>query len=105
MTRSWPPTAPTSGAIRRRSSGRSRSPSCCGTIRRTPERAFAALCAHNGTPDAGKVPTLLGTPDQVAAAIRPYVGLGFSTVIVRLPAPYDAETIARIGEVRAALAG
>ena len=69
------------------------------------QRAFAALCAHNGTPDAGKVPTLLGTPDQVAAAIRPYVALGFTTVIVRLPAPYDAETIARIGEVRAALAG
>ena len=32
-------------------------------------------------------------------AIRPYVDLGFSTVIVRLPAPYDRETIERIGEV------
>jgi F420-dependent oxidoreductase-like protein len=68
-------------------------------------RAFQALCDHNGTPDAGNVPTLLGPPDQVAAAIRPYADLGFGTVIVRLPAPYDAETIARIGEVRAALAG
>ncbi len=68
-------------------------------------RAFAALCAHNGTPDAGNVPTLLGSPGQVAARIRPYVDLGFSTVIVRMPAPYDAETLARIGEVRAALAG
>jgi hypothetical protein len=27
--------------------------------------------------------------------------LGFATVIVRMPAPYDAETLARIGEVRA----
>ena len=67
-------------------------------------RAFAAICAHNGTPDAGPVPTLLGPPAEVAAAIRPYVDLGFTTVIVRLPAPYDAETLARIGEVRAALA-
>jgi alkanesulfonate monooxygenase SsuD/methylene tetrahydromethanopterin reductase-like flavin-dependent oxidoreductase (luciferase family) len=68
-------------------------------------RAFAALCAHNGTPDAGNVPTLLGSPSEVAEAIRPYVDLGFATIIVRLPAPYDRETLARIGEVRAALAG
>jgi F420-dependent oxidoreductase-like protein len=68
-------------------------------------RAFRALCDHNGTPDAGKVPTLLGPPALVADAIRPYVDLGFATIIVRLPAPYDLETIARIGEVRALLAG
>jgi alkanesulfonate monooxygenase SsuD/methylene tetrahydromethanopterin reductase-like flavin-dependent oxidoreductase (luciferase family) len=67
------------------------------------ERAFRALLDHNGTPDAGKVPTLLGPPETVAATIRPYVELGFATIIVRLPAPYDAETIARVGEVRAAL--
>jgi alkanesulfonate monooxygenase SsuD/methylene tetrahydromethanopterin reductase-like flavin-dependent oxidoreductase (luciferase family) len=67
--------------------------------------AFAGLCAHNGTPDAGNIPTLLGPPVQVAAAIRPYLDLGFSTIIVRLPAPYDRQTLARIGEVRAALAG
>ncbi len=65
--------------------------------------AFAALCAHNGTPNAGEVPTLLGSPALVADAIRPYVALGFRTIVVRLPAPYDAETLARIGEVRAAL--
>ncbi len=69
------------------------------------QRAFQALCAHNGTPDAGNVPTLLGPPEAVAAAIRPYVDLGFTTIVVRLPAPHDPETIARIGEVRAALAG
>jgi F420-dependent oxidoreductase-like protein len=68
-------------------------------------RAFRDLCAHNGTPDAGNVPTLLGPPEAVAAALRPYVDLGFATIVVRLPAPYDAETIARIGEVRAALEG
>jgi len=31
--------------------------------------------------------------------LRPYVELGFRTVIVRLPAPYDKETIARMNEV------
>jgi len=68
-------------------------------------RALRVLCDANGTPDAGSGPALLGPPELVAAAIRPYVDLGFATIVVRLPAPYDAETIARIGEVRAALAG
>jgi len=67
------------------------------------EAAFSELLASNGTPDAGNVPNLLGSPDQIAAEIAPYRELGFSTVIVRLPAPYDRETIDRIGEVRAAL--
>ena len=71
--------------------------------RRDAERVFGALCARNGTPDAGAVPTLLGPPDRVADAIRPYTGLGFSTIIVRMPAPYDPETLARMGEVAAAL--
>jgi len=53
----------------------------------------------------GDVPTLVGPPGIIAAAIRPYVALGFTTIVVRLPAPYDSETIARMGEVRAALAG
>ena len=39
-------------------------------------RAFAALCAHNGTPDAGNVPTLLGSPAQVADADPPVRGAG-----------------------------
>jgi hypothetical protein len=51
------------------------------------------------------MPVLVGPPRAVARRLRPYVEAGFTTVIVRLPAPYDAETIARIGEVRAALAG
>jgi F420-dependent oxidoreductase-like protein len=68
--------------------------------------AFDALLAHNGVeggPAAMGVPCLLGSPAEVAAAILPYRRLGFETVIVRLPAPYDPETLARIGEVRAAL--
>jgi len=68
------------------------------------ERAWAGLMAHNGTPHAGAGPHLLNSPAAVADAIRPYVELGFRTVIVRLPAPYDRETIDRISEVGALLA-
>ena len=57
------------------------------------------LFAANGVRDAGAVPHLAGPPALVAEAIRPYRELGFETVIVRMPAPYDRETIDRMGEV------
>ena len=69
------------------------------------EAAFARLLAHNGAPDAGNVPLLLGPPEMVAGGIRPYRDeLGFDHVLARMPAPYDLETIERLGEVRQALA-
>jgi alkanesulfonate monooxygenase SsuD/methylene tetrahydromethanopterin reductase-like flavin-dependent oxidoreductase (luciferase family) len=68
------------------------------------EAAWAGIIAHNGAPNAGNVPHVLGSPADVAAAIRPYVELGFRTIIVRLPAPHDRETLDRIGEVAALLA-
>ena len=41
-----------------------------------------------------------GTPEQLADRLRPYVELGFRTVISEQPAPYDVETLERfIGEV------
>ena len=61
------------------------------------------LCAANGVADMGDVPHLAGPPQQVADALRPFRDLGFRTFIVRMPAPYDEETIARIGEVVEAL--
>lgn len=67
------------------------------------ETAFAALCAANGTEDIGNVPILLGSPAEVAAELASYRELGIQTVIVRLPAPHDRETIDRIGEVVEAL--
>ncbi|MEX2012115.1 MAG: TIGR03560 family F420-dependent LLM class oxidoreductase [Chloroflexota bacterium] len=70
---------------------------------RAAEKAFAALLAHNGSKDAGQVPNLFGPPALVADGIQPYRELGFRTVIARLPAPFDRETIDRIGEVQAAL--
>ncbi|MEW5989953.1 MAG: LLM class flavin-dependent oxidoreductase [Chloroflexota bacterium] len=69
------------------------------------ENAWAGIIAHNGAESAGNVPHLLGSPDEVADAIRPYVELGFRTIICRLPAPHDRETIERIGEVAARLTG
>ena len=61
------------------------------------------LCAANGVADMGAVPHLAGSPAAIADALRPFRDLGFGTVIVRMPAPYDPETIDRIGEVAAAL--
>jgi alkanesulfonate monooxygenase SsuD/methylene tetrahydromethanopterin reductase-like flavin-dependent oxidoreductase (luciferase family) len=41
-----------------------------------------------------------GTPEQIADRLRPYVELGFRTVISEQPAPYDVESLERfIGEV------
>jgi alkanesulfonate monooxygenase SsuD/methylene tetrahydromethanopterin reductase-like flavin-dependent oxidoreductase (luciferase family) len=67
------------------------------------EAAYAELLAVNGADDMAANPVLLGPPSLVAEAIAPYRDLGFGTVIVRLPGPFDRETIDRIGEVGAIL--
>ena len=46
-----------------------------------------------------------GSPAEVADVLRPFRDLGFSTFIVRMPAPYDHETIERMAEVGALLDG
>ncbi len=46
-----------------------------------------------------------GTPAQVAEGLLPIIALGFRHVFVDSPAPYDLETIDRIGEVLAQLNG
>ncbi len=49
---------------------------------------------------------LVGTPEQVAEKMRPYLGIGFRHFIVGFPAPYDAETLERLmTEVKPLLAG
>lgn len=63
-----------------------------------------ALEAHNGVTSMGTGPHLAGSPESVADAIRPYLELGFSMVLVRMPAPYDRETIERMAEVGERLA-
>jgi alkanesulfonate monooxygenase SsuD/methylene tetrahydromethanopterin reductase-like flavin-dependent oxidoreductase (luciferase family) len=67
------------------------------------EAVYRTLLAANGTPDMGAPVELMGSPAAVADAIRPYQDLGFKTVIVRMPAPYDRETIDRMAEVGALL--
>ena len=76
------------------------------TIRDTAAAAHAAATerfAINGVENAGNVPHLQGSPQLVADAIAPFRDLGFGTVIVRLPAPFDVETIERMNEVGALL--
>ncbi len=62
------------------------------------------LMAHNSIDSMGDLPHLAGPPEVVADALRPYVDMGFTTVMVRMAAPYDHETIDRMGEVAALLA-
>jgi len=68
------------------------------------ESARAAQLAFNGITDGGGgVPLLMGSPGHIADTLRPYLALGFSTVIVRMPAPFDRQTIDRMPEVLALL--
>ena len=62
---------------------------------------YEALLARNGIQvmEAATSP-VLGSPAAVADTLRPYLELGFTTVIVRMPAPYDRVTIDRMAEVR-----
>jgi F420-dependent oxidoreductase-like protein len=76
-------------------------------IRETVEDAEgvrADQLAQNGIPEPEVIPTLMGSPATIAETFRPYRELGFSTVIVRMPAPFDRETIERLPEVLALLA-
>jgi len=68
------------------------------------EAVYGTLLAHNGV-DGMESEPLLGSPTEVADAIRPYAALGFTTVIVRMPAPYDRETIDRMPRVAELLDG
>jgi alkanesulfonate monooxygenase SsuD/methylene tetrahydromethanopterin reductase-like flavin-dependent oxidoreductase (luciferase family) len=67
------------------------------------DRVWKAAMAHNRTPlaDVADDDTFWnGTAEQIADRMRPYVDLGFRTVISEQPAPYDVETLERfIGEV------
>jgi F420-dependent oxidoreductase-like protein len=59
--------------------------------------------SHNGLENLGTVPLLTGSPETIVDTLRPYLALGFSTIIVRMPAPFDRETIDRLPEVQALL--
>ena len=59
--------------------------------------------AANGLPEPEDIPRLMGPPEAIAETYRPYLELGFATVIARMPAPFDRETIERLPEVLALL--
>jgi alkanesulfonate monooxygenase SsuD/methylene tetrahydromethanopterin reductase-like flavin-dependent oxidoreductase (luciferase family) len=80
---------------------------CKLTLRDTKEeaeRVWRTTMEHNRTPmsDVEDDDTFWnGSPDQIAEKLRPYVDLGFRTVISEQAAPYDQETFERfIGEVK-----
>ena len=76
------------------------------SIRATVEGAKAAALERflaNDIENTGPGPHLAGPPDLIVEAIAPYRDLGFETVIWRLPAPFDLETIERLPDVAAAL--
>src|SRR5438067_969855 len=61
----------------------------------TEHRAFEKLCEGNG----GARPWQdqpVGTPEQIAEILRPYLGIGFRHFVVGFPHPYDTETMERL---------
>ncbi len=68
------------------------------------ERVRWAAIEHNRTPrsEVEDDDTFWeGSPEEIADRLRPYVDLGFRTVISEQPAPYDVETFERfVGEVK-----
>ena len=68
------------------------------------ERVWREAMAHNRTPMANVENDSTfwnGSPEELADRLRPYVELGFRTVISEQPAPYDVESLERfIGEVK-----
>ena len=50
-------------------------------------------------------PPLVGEASRVATGLQPYLAAGVSQVMFGFYAPFDLETVGRLGELRAALAG
>jgi len=76
------------------------------SIRDTVEAAQATALDRlraNGVENMGSGQHLAGPPEVIAETIAPYRDLGFETVVFRLPAPFDHETIERMPQVAAAL--
>jgi alkanesulfonate monooxygenase SsuD/methylene tetrahydromethanopterin reductase-like flavin-dependent oxidoreductase (luciferase family) len=77
-------------------------------IRDDPEearRVFEATFARHGRARPWR-DQIVGTPEQVADRLRPFLDIGFRHWVVGFPGPHDAETMERlVNEVRPMLAG
>ena len=70
---------------------------------RAARAAYRRQLLHNDAPlERLDAPSAwLGTPEAVAQRIADAAGVGFATVILEMPTPYDEETFARlVHEVR-----
>jgi alkanesulfonate monooxygenase SsuD/methylene tetrahydromethanopterin reductase-like flavin-dependent oxidoreductase (luciferase family) len=67
-------------------------------------RVLAEINAANHMDEPGD-DDMFGSPAVVAERLRPYVAAGFTHFLAEMPSPFDAETISRLPEVRALLAG
>ena len=61
--------------------------------------AYKAILAGSGGEFDESWAGPIGTPDEIADAIRPMNELGFRHILIDTPSPYDPETLDRIGEV------
>jgi alkanesulfonate monooxygenase SsuD/methylene tetrahydromethanopterin reductase-like flavin-dependent oxidoreductase (luciferase family) len=69
-------------------------------------RVLTGQLANNGESFEPRPETdFTGPPELIAERWRPYLELGFTHLIVDLPAPYDHETVERLPEVRRLLGG
>jgi alkanesulfonate monooxygenase SsuD/methylene tetrahydromethanopterin reductase-like flavin-dependent oxidoreductase (luciferase family) len=68
------------------------------------QRVLEEIFAHNGGAEPWRNQPV-GTPEQVAEQLRPFLTIGFRHLIFGFPSPYDAETMERlITEVKPMLA-
>ena len=64
------------------------------------DQCWRELLERNDATRLTYLAAITGEPARVAEGIRAYADAGFDTVVIELPAPYDAETIERLpGEV------
>jgi alkanesulfonate monooxygenase SsuD/methylene tetrahydromethanopterin reductase-like flavin-dependent oxidoreductase (luciferase family) len=78
------------------------------TIRDDPAEARRVLGANavaNGDTLADDDVVFVGSPQQIADELRPIVDVGFRHILIDAMAPYDAETLERLPQVRELLTG
>jgi alkanesulfonate monooxygenase SsuD/methylene tetrahydromethanopterin reductase-like flavin-dependent oxidoreductase (luciferase family) len=63
-------------------------------------RVLGSLAAANGDSLGDDDACFVGSPQKVADELRPVVELGYRHILIDAMAPYDAETIERLPELR-----